>query len=149
MLKYKVSRRLYPLMMLWAVLQSFWLASRSASCRQWRSFCGRSSNLFGLLVDQRAVGSGGFFFYACYCFRLFFLAGLLFYVGDASFIGWLFIALLNDNGRNEVSHNQRWRYKIRYRSLSLSVFSLSSCGCVIVFLFYTYTHRLSVSVLIP
>jgi hypothetical protein len=37
----------------------------------------------GLLVDQRrddrAVGSGGFF-YACYCFCLFFLAG----VGDAS-----------------------------------------------------------------
>jgi hypothetical protein len=38
MLKFKVSRRLYPLMMVWAVLQSFWPASRSASCRQWRSF---------------------------------------------------------------------------------------------------------------
>jgi hypothetical protein len=37
MLKFKVCRRLYPLMMLWAVLQSFWPASRSASCRQWRS----------------------------------------------------------------------------------------------------------------
>jgi hypothetical protein len=61
MLKFKVSRRLYPLMMVWAVLQSF-----------------------GLLVDQRAVGSGGPFFYACYCFRLFFLAVVLFYVGDAS-----------------------------------------------------------------
>jgi hypothetical protein len=47
-------------MMVWAVLQSF-----------------------GLLVDRRAVGSGGLFF-ACYCFRLFFLAGMLFYVGDAS-----------------------------------------------------------------
>jgi hypothetical protein len=33
---------------------------------------GRSSNLFGLLVHQRrvdrAVGSGGFLSYACYCF---------------------------------------------------------------------------------
>jgi hypothetical protein len=37
MLKFKVSRRLY-LMLMWAVLQSFWPASRSASCRQWRSF---------------------------------------------------------------------------------------------------------------
>jgi hypothetical protein len=35
----------------------------------------------GLLVDQRrvdrAVGSGGFLFYACYCFCLFFLASVL------------------------------------------------------------------------
>jgi hypothetical protein len=46
-------------MMVWAVLQSF-----------------------GLLVDQRAVGSGGPFF-VCYCFRLLFLAGVV-YVGDAS-----------------------------------------------------------------
>jgi hypothetical protein len=46
MLKFKVSRRLYPLMMVWAVLQSFWPVSRSASCRQWRSF----------------------FSYTCYCF---------------------------------------------------------------------------------
>jgi hypothetical protein len=60
MLKFKVSWRLYPLMMLWAVLQSLWPAGRSASCRQWRSF-----------------------FHACYCFRLFFLAGVLFYVEDS------------------------------------------------------------------
>jgi hypothetical protein len=42
---------------------------------------GRSSNIFGLLVDQRrvdrAVGSGGPSFYACYCFCLLFLAGML------------------------------------------------------------------------
>jgi hypothetical protein len=43
------------------VFQSFWLASRS-----------------------RAVGSGGPYFSSVIVFRLFFLAGMLFYVGDAS-----------------------------------------------------------------
>jgi hypothetical protein len=42
----------------------------------------RSSNIFGLLVNQQAVGSGGLFFLV-FVFRLFFLAGMLFYVGDA------------------------------------------------------------------
>jgi hypothetical protein len=54
MLKFKVSRQLYPLMMVWAVLHSFWPASRSASCRQWSSFFLRlllfSSLLFGWYV---------------------------------------------------------------------------------------------------
>jgi hypothetical protein len=36
------------------------------------------------LVDQRAVGSGGPYFSPVIVFRLFFLAGMLFYVGDAS-----------------------------------------------------------------
>jgi hypothetical protein len=45
-----VSRRLYPLMMVWAVLQSFWPASRSASCRQWRSFFLRL--LLSLAINQ-------------------------------------------------------------------------------------------------
>jgi hypothetical protein len=42
---------------------------------------GRTSKLCGLLVDQRrvdrAVDSGGFLSYACYCFCLFFVASVL------------------------------------------------------------------------
>jgi hypothetical protein len=53
MLKFKVSRRLYPLMMVWAVLQSFWPASRSARCRQWRSFFSTPSSLLELLCTVR------------------------------------------------------------------------------------------------
>jgi hypothetical protein len=39
--------------------------------------------IFGLLVDRRAVGSGGPFS-SVIVFRLFFLAGMLFDVEDAS-----------------------------------------------------------------
>jgi hypothetical protein len=54
----------------------------TVSSFSWR--CRWSSNLFGSLVDQRAVGSGGPYFSSVIVFRLFFLAGVLFYVGDAS-----------------------------------------------------------------
>jgi hypothetical protein len=52
-------------------------------------FFGRSSKFCGLLIHQRrgdrAVGSGGFLSYACYCLSL--LSGwCVVYVGDASVI---------------------------------------------------------------
>jgi hypothetical protein len=46
-------------------------------------WCRWSFNLFGSLVDQRAVGSGGPYVSSVIVFHFFFLACMLFYVGDA------------------------------------------------------------------
>jgi hypothetical protein len=111
---------------------------------------GWSSKLFGLLIHQRhgdrAVGSGGFLSYACYCLSLL-RSGCVVYVGDASVCAWLmlrisflgFSAVFHWHGelfrgslhlgRIYTSLNQAWDLKTKFLGLDSSTISIKMCCC--------------------
>jgi hypothetical protein len=127
MLKFKVSRRLYPLMMVWAVLQSFWPASLSASCRQFRSFFLRlllfSSLLFGWYV----------LCWRCECLQplcLTHLFCLLLFLKDFISIAWilLFFSVIQITAPSINKQTfQYWGGYIFYMTYNCSVIANDAC----------------------